>query len=108
MMERVIQNLVDNAIKSTPEGGNIQVYLAVENKVLIFNIANEGTPLTEDLLEWINDASTESGLLHKRPAHTGLGLVIVKKIVALHHFSLSAKTDTATGNLFSIRMPVYR
>lgn len=107
MMERVIQNLVDNAIKSTPADGKIQVSLAVENNELIFNIENTGSPLPQELLNWVNTHNSETDVLHNRPKNLGLGLVIVNKILRLHHFTFKAQTQPS-GNLFSIRMPVYR
>ncbi len=102
MMERVIQNLVDNAVKNTPASGNVQVSITVEDTFLIFMIENSGKLLPDNLLRWVNGSEEE---LSDRPSRTGLGLLIVKKILRLHNVSLQAivKDDK---NIISFKMPV--
>ncbi len=106
LMERAIQNLVDNAIKSSPEGGYIQVSNIVDNKDLVFQIENSGTPLTEDMLQWINHYSDEDNPFNNRPAKSGLGLLIVQKILHMHGSSLKAYTKNNLINVFSFRMAI--
>jgi len=106
LMERVIQNLIDNAVKSTPEEGSIQVSIVVDNKDLIFQIENTGNLLPEDLLQWINDYRDEGNLLNNRPAKLGLGLLIVQKILHMHGSSLKAYTQNNASNVFSFRLPI--
>jgi signal transduction histidine kinase len=106
MMERVIQNLLDNAIKNTPEGGSIQASLSADNKEMVFKIESTGTPITNDLLQWINDCMEDGNIYARRPVRSGLGLIIVKKILYLHRFPLHAYSGNNT-NTFSFRMPVH-
>ena len=54
MMERVIQNLLDNALKYTPSGGSIHVTLRQEGHELAAIFENSGGPLPENLIRWIN------------------------------------------------------
>lgn len=107
MMERVVQNLVDNAVKSTTKGGKILAYLEVENKELIFKIENTGDPLPEDLLNWINNFNGQDSLSIARPAKLGLGLLIVQKMLYMHGTTLKASAKDSTTNIFSFRIPVY-
>lgn len=102
MMERVIQNLIDNAIKHTLPGGKVQVSIAVQDEKLIFTIENTGEPLSAELIQWINSDGEE---LSERPSHSGLGLLIVKKILRLHDASLNACANT-NKNIFSFKIPV--
>ena len=106
LMERVVQNLVDNAIKSTPEGGNIQVSIMADQKDLVFQIENTGTPIPGDLFQWINDFRDEGNLLNNRPAKSGLGLLIVQKILHMHGSSLKAYTQNKASNIFSFRLAI--
>lgn len=106
LMERAIQNLVDNAIKSTPEGGNIEVSIGVEKTDLIFQIENSGPPLPEDLLQWINHFKDNGNLFNNRPAKRGLGLLIVQKILHMHGSSLKAYTKNNASNVFSFRLAI--
>lgn len=107
LMERVIQNLVENAVKATPVGGKIHISLAIDDDELIFNIENSGKPLNEELLHWINNHKEESGTHTNRPAKLGLGLVIVQKILHLHKYPFHAKSPYGLGIHFSFRMPVF-
>jgi signal transduction histidine kinase len=121
MMERVIQNLVVNAIAYTRQGGCITVSLEREGAELVFRIENEGEPLSPELLAWIN------GLEGVRPARPAIGLAIVKKVLALHGWRMRAEVRVNAGgevegdgraatsdgigrggvNVFSFRMPIY-
>ena len=121
MMERVIQNLVVNAIAYTRPGGRITVSLVREGAELVFRIENEGEPLPVELLAWIN------GLEGVRPARPAIGLAIVKKVLALHGWRMRAEVRVNAGgevgrdgrakvsdeverggvNVFSFRMPIY-
>lgn len=106
MMERVVQNVVDNALNSTPEGGSIRAGMWVEENELIFKIENDGPPLPGDLLKWINHFKVEDALSEERPQKLGLGLLIVQKILHLHQTSLKAYVENGS-NIFTFRIPVY-
>lgn len=106
MMERVIQNLVDNALKNTPAEGFIYASMTVEGEELFFKIENNGPALPDDLLHWINNFKREGGISNKRPAKLGLGLLILQKILLLHNSSLHAFTLNGT-NGFTFSLPVY-
>ena len=106
LMERVIQNLVDNAIKSTPENGEILVAIEVKNNDLIFKIENNGPLLTKDLLQWINNPENEYRLQMDKPG-TGLGLYITKKILYLHNSSLQAYCINNSHNIFTFAIEIY-
>jgi signal transduction histidine kinase len=111
MMERVLQNLVANAVAYTREGGRVVIRLdRVEGEVegvgedLIFRIENEGEPLTAELLGWINGEGWKSG--EARPKKTAIGLAIVRKILALHKFPFRVEVLPGNINRFSFGMPV--
>jgi signal transduction histidine kinase len=106
MMERVIQNLVENALKNTPAEGFIHASMTVKGEALFFKIENNGPALPEDLLHWINNFKREGGISNQRPAKLGLGLLILQKILLLHNSSLHASTLNGT-NTFIFSLPVY-
>lgn len=106
MMERVVQNVVDNAVKSTPEGGFAHGSMIVEEGDIIFKIENTGDALPDDLVQWINHNKDESTLSAKRPAKLGLGLLIVQKILLLHNSTLKTYRSNNT-NVFLFRLPIY-
>ncbi|MEP6926903.1 MAG: HAMP domain-containing sensor histidine kinase [Ginsengibacter sp.] len=106
LMERVIQNLIDNAVKSTPENADILVSLEVTNNNLIFKIENTGPPLSQGLLEWINSPENEQGQQTVKPG-SGLGLSIIKKILYLHNSSLQAYSTSNSVNIFTFSVEIY-
>jgi signal transduction histidine kinase len=92
MMERVVQNLFDNAIKYTHAEGSI--HIAVERKDDLLNVifSNSGI-LSNDLMNWINvSARHADASVITKPANSGLGLLIVKKILELHDYAFEVKT----------------
>lgn len=105
MIDRVIQNLIENAIKNTPDNGKILIEVQRAGNQLNVLLENTGNPLPKDLLQWINN---ETGSLPQRPSgNNGLGLAIVKRILELHDYKFVAKTNTGLGNQFSFNMNVY-
>lgn len=106
MMERVVQNLLDNAIKYTPEEGCIRIELTKRDQQLALQFENRGQPLNRKLADWINGAVI-NGETAVRPNSPGLGLTIVKKILELHGYPFRAETDSGWGTRFMILIPVY-
>jgi signal transduction histidine kinase len=106
MMERVFQNLIDNAIKNTPQDGDIQISIVANDKELIFAIENSGSSIPADIVSWINQSQDESSFSGSRPAKLGLGLLIVKKILHLHQYHFKAEVNVGVGNRFTIIMPI--
>ena len=107
MMERVLQNLISNAIKNTPDYGHITIELQQCNQQLTVIFENDGKPMSQALLNWINSSEKVNALQSQSKPHTGLGLMIVKRILELHNSKLVADTNTRVGNLFSFTLPVY-
>ena len=106
LMERMIQNLVVNAIKYTPQNGWIKVSLYNEEKTLIFKIQNSGELLSTQMVNWFN-YENETSLLNNRPSSAGIGLAIVKKIAQIHKFKCEVVTNEYNSNTFIIYMPVH-
>ncbi len=107
LMERVVQNLIYNAVDNTYEQESIQVFLEVAGNDMIFKLQYKGSLLPHDLLEWLNNPREESTLQADFFTPSGIRFLIVKKILQLHKSSLKAYTDNDTGNVFIFAMPVY-
>ena len=104
MMEKVFQNLIDNAIKFTPAGGAID--LSVEKnpqKEILVVISDTGCGIPEKEVPYIFDKYYQI----KRVADngnngTGLGLAIVKRIIDLHKFKILVNSSSEKGTAFKI------
>lgn len=107
MMERVVQNLIENAIKNTPENGIVKVALQVESTNLVFTVENTGNSLSNELMAWINNPKEKQVENAIKPAKSGLGLIIIKKILDLHGSRLSAHVTKSSTNIFSFSLPLF-
>lgn len=86
LVERCIQNLLDNAIRNTAENGVVEITLIRKApKKYVINIQNTHAALAPDLVQWINSDAVHAD--HLVRARRGLGLSIVKKILQLHGYA---------------------
>jgi signal transduction histidine kinase len=99
MMERVLQNLVVNAVAYTRVGGRIVVSLERGNGDLVCRVANEGEVLGEDIVTWFN------GVDVVRPKKSAIGLSIVRRVLGMHAFGYGAEVRQPL-NSFWFRMPI--
>jgi signal transduction histidine kinase len=90
-IDRVIQNLLDNALKYVNEGGLVQFSIFTENNLLHFKVCNTGQPIKKEHLPHIFDRYFKS--TNRTSESTGLGLAIVKKIIDLHEGCIWAETN---------------
>ncbi|HKH59848.1 MAG TPA: HAMP domain-containing sensor histidine kinase [Flavitalea sp.] len=108
LVERVVQNLLDNAIKFTPSGGEITVTTRLINEKIEVAISDTGTGISrsdqERILSPVNKPDDTSGL----KSGNGLGLAIVKKILELHGSVLEFNNNIPTGSAFSFRLKPYQ
>ena len=108
MIEHVLQNLVENAIHYSPEGGHVRLHLASMDQHIAVSVVNSIPALPEaisDYLSQINQIdSTDASV---RPPNSGLGLAIVMKILSLHDSRLHVTRLSETDISFSFDLPVY-
>jgi len=100
-MQRVIVNLVNNAIDAMPQGGTLTASSSTENGSVGISVADTGTGMTEEVIQklWIPLFTTK----HKG---MGLGLSICKRIVEAHSGSISVQSALGKGSTFTVKLPV--
>ncbi|MEP7267793.1 MAG: HAMP domain-containing sensor histidine kinase, partial [Saprospiraceae bacterium] len=91
-IDRLIQNLVDNAIKHVNDGGFIKITIFEKEGYQHLKVCNSGLPIPQEELPLVFDRYFKSSN-NTGTSSTGLGLAIVKKIVDLHHGLLKAEAD---------------
>ena len=101
---QVITNLVTNAIKYSPEGGEIRISVYVHQGSARFSIENTCEPLPEESLDKIWTSFYRADTARTAGGH-GLGLSIVKSIVELHRGTCSVQ-NTPTGVRFCFTLPL--
>jgi len=107
LIERVFQNLIDNAIKFTPANGVITIKLElVSNKVAI-DVSDTGYGIPADELPYIFEPYRKGREFSATDGSgAGLGLAIVKKILEIHGISVSVTSKVKEGTAFSFYLPV--
>lgn len=106
LIERVFQNLLDNAFKFTPDGGKISISLAHTGSSVTARVTDSGVGIAREYQEQIFERYKQADL-HAAPGKgMGLGLAIVRKILELHHSSIRVVSDKGTGATFEFDLPV--
>ena len=106
MIERVFQNLIDNAIKFTPENGSIVIQLKKDNDCIKVKVSDSGIGISQEEIAQIYDRFNQGS--EKKTKGLGLGLAIVKKILEVHEVEISTTSARNKGTTFSFDIPVYK
>lgn len=107
MIEKVIQNLLDNAIKFTPAGGRVTLKLIPKQKFLELNIIDSGKGIDKSEQDLIFDRYKRSGKENSNIDGLGLGLAIVKKMLEVHGIEISVESSINKGSIFKFEIPYY-
>ena len=106
-IQRLFINLIDNAIKFTPNGGSIDFDTTVKDKNLIVRIADTGIGISQEDIPKIFDQ-----FYHKRPIEmtdihgTGLGLNIARTIAQIHGGIINVESSISKGSVFTVILPI--
>jgi signal transduction histidine kinase len=99
LMERVLENLIENAIRYTPAGGRVAVSLVPEEGKLSVRVADTGRGIAEESLPYIFDRFYRGQ--DARGEGAGLGLAIARRILELHGATLTARSQLGAGTTFT-------
>ncbi len=107
LVERAIQNLMDNALKFTPENGEVFVRIVPNKENVEITIKDSGPGIQKENQALIFERyrQTKTG---RQKEGAGLGLAIVKKIMELHNASIKVWSKPNEGTAFSFSLPVYQ
>lgn len=106
LIERVMENLVENALHHTPAKGRVTIELSWDGDIMIA-VRDTGPGIPPKDLPHIFDRFYHAGKNgRKDPAHSGLGLAITKKIIELHDREISVDSRAGRGACFSFSLPV--
>ena len=106
-MERLLTNLVSNAIRYTTVGGEVNLEAKAKEGTLRILVSDTGIGIPEDDLSKIFDEfyRSENAKAHNKTG-TGLGLSIVKQIVDSHRGKIWVESKMGRGTIFSCALPV--
>ncbi len=108
-LEQIATNLIDNALKYTPPGGNIDISVThdVEQDQVVLTVRDTGVGIAPDLLPHVFDVFVQGSItIDRSQGGLGIGLALVRRLVELHGGSASAHSaGTGNGSTFLIRLP---
>ncbi len=105
-LERVFTNLIENALRHTPNGGSITVKILKDSAFVAIEVSDTGIGIPEEDIPYIFDAHFKAGnSVRENTAHGGLGLAITKKLLDLHESAISVKSAINRGTTFRFALP---
>lgn len=104
---QLVYNLIDNAVKYTPEGGKVELTLAAEGGRAVLRVRDTGIGIDEEDLPYLFDRFYRVDKARSRDAGgAGLGLSICREIVNSMGGDISAESGEGSGTTFTVRLPL--
>ena len=100
-LEQALLNLCKNAAEAMPQGGTLTVRVAMEGTETMIEVTDTGCGVPEGIDIWEPFKTTKS-------LGTGLGLVIVRQIIAAHHGTITYESEAGKGTTFRLSLPLSR
>jgi signal transduction histidine kinase len=106
LLSQVWLNVIHNAVKFTPENGEIKISLTKKANAAVCKIADNGPGISKDDQIHIFERFYKSDKSRDRAlGGNGLGLSLVKKIIELHGGSVAAESEVGKGTVFTVTLP---
>jgi len=107
MIERVLENLIGNALQHTPAGGHITVSLRRDASSIAVQVQDDGAGIDARDLPGVFDRFYRAGDNEADTHHAGLGLAIARHIVRLHGGDIEVHSKINLGTQFIFSLPVW-
>lgn len=107
LIERVLENFLENALRYTPEGGSIVIKLMQESGNIAVQIADTGIGIRQEDLPHIFERFYRVSDQQEKPGCAGLGLAIAKRILELHGNTISVDSALDQGTTFLFHLPTH-
>lgn len=107
-IEQILNNLVGNALRYTPEGGVIRLVCEMESHFLVFRVQDSGSGIPEDALPHLFERFYRADRARSRDeGGTGLGLAISRQLALAHGGELFARNQPVGGAEFVLKLPAF-
>ncbi len=107
--KQVILNLLSNAVKFTPQGGSVELRARIEDGWLVVSVRDTGIGISHEdraaIFKEFHQVRTIGSAKHEG---TGLGLSLSRRLVELHHGTLTVQSEPGRGSTFTARFPAAR
>jgi signal transduction histidine kinase len=109
LLTRAVENLVDNALRHTPAGGEVRVSWGMEGNHVVVRVADTGPGIAaRDLPHLFTPLYRGESSRNRQTGGAGLGLAIARRIVQAHGGDLTAANRATGGAVFAATLPVAR
>ncbi len=107
-LEQVFTNLLDNAFRHTPAGGQVTVQAVLKDEQVKVTFTDTGAGIPQDDLPHIFERfyKADKARVRGESGGTGLGLAIVRNIVEAHHGTIHADSEVGKGTTFTLLLPI--
>ena len=105
MMQRVLENLLENGLRHTPAGGSINIGVDVDSGNIVVQVADTGCGIPAEDVPRIFERFYQQDKYRSGSSSAGLGLAIVKRILELHGSIINVSSAPDRGATFSFRLP---
>jgi PAS domain S-box-containing protein len=105
-IHRVLENLVSNAIKYSPKGGNIEIIGKISGEVCHITVRDQGLGMTPDQVEHIFEKFYRADASNSAIEGTGLGMTITKNIVEAHGGKIWVESEYGAGTTVHFTLPL--
>jgi signal transduction histidine kinase/DNA-binding NarL/FixJ family response regulator len=106
LIDRIIYNLLENAVKYTPTGGKINILLSGKNNEIIFKVSDTGVGISETKLTHIFEPYYQISHKKLNIQGMGMGLYVVKRSIELINGSIIVESDENKGSTFLVKLPL--
>ncbi len=108
-LEQALQNLLDNAVKYSPEGGDITIRVATDGQLAHISVSDKGMGIPQDAIPKLFDRFYRAGNVNPRNiSGMGIGLYLVNDVVLQHKGSIQVNSNETQGTTFTIHLPLPR
>ena len=109
LLEQAVVNLITNAIKYGPDGGEVRITLARHDNAVDISVSDQGDGIPAEHIPRLFERFYRIDKARAQTqGSTGLGLAIVRHIMILHQGSVSVKSELGHGSTFTLRLPLVR
>ena len=110
-LEKVLYNIISNAIKYTPSYGKVEVNVSNTTDMFLVSVTDNGSGISKDRIETIFQPFKHLDSVHNNVAGTGIGLAFAKELVELHHGTIEVESIAAEKGKngftrFTVKIPL--
>jgi PAS domain S-box-containing protein len=107
-VERILYNLLENAVKYSPEQSEIKVFARIDKDFAITSVTDQGEGISPDDQDKLFEQFQQLGARSRSTRGVGLGLVVCKRLVEAHHGWIKVDSELGKGSTFFFALPICR